>query len=229
VDWTGSKTSIGTVAGSLPTGRFRGGALAGETMSVFGGRPSPATGLASVVVGTPVEANAHGSTLRFEKVFSEHAPYVFRVLPRLGVGSADVDDVAQEVFLAVHHGLAQFEGRSRVRTWIYGICLRVAGNYRRKAHRRREVRGLDIETPVDADQGVALDRAQSRTLLEAALDGLSDPKRQVFVLYEIEELSMAEVAQAADVPLFTAYARLYAARREMRQAIERMAKRGVRP
>ncbi len=170
-----------------------------------------------------------GRELRFEQVFAEHAPYVLRVMPRLGVSAADVDDVAQEVFLAVHHGLAEFEGRSRLRTWIYGICLRVAGNYRRRAHRRREVRGLEIEVPIDAVQGDGIDRARSRELLAAGLDALSERKREVFVLYEIEELSMAEVAQAVDCPLFTAYARLYAARREMKQAIERLSKRGGRP
>lgn len=170
-----------------------------------------------------------GTELRFEAVFAEHAPYVLRVLPRLGVGMADVEDVAQDVFIAVHHGLAEFEGRSRVRTWVYGICLRVAGNYRRRAHRRREVRGLDVEVAVDAVQSDGLERERSRRLLAAALDGLSERKREVFVLYEIEELGMADVAQAVGVPLFTAYARLYAARREMKQAIERMTKRGGRP
>jgi RNA polymerase sigma-70 factor (ECF subfamily) len=163
--------------------------------------------------------------LRFETVFAEHAPYILRVLPRLGVSEADVDDVAQEIFLAVHRGLAEFEGRSRVRTWIYGISLRVAGNYRRRAHRRREVRGLEIEGSEEPTQGDNLERTRSRQLLTDALDGLSERKREVFVLYEIEELSMAEVAQAVDCPLFTAYARLYAARREMKQAIERVSSR----
>lgn len=199
------------------------GALAGEIMSELG-RPEAA---GVTAVADPLRMS--GRDLRFEQVFAEHAPYVLRVMPRLGVIPADVDDVAQEVFLAVHHGLAEFEGRSRVRTWIYGICLRVAGNYRRRAHRRREVRGMEIEVPVDAAQGEGIDRARSRELLAAGLEALSERKREVFVLYEIEELSMAEVAQAVDCPLFTAYARLYAARREMKQAIERMSKRGGRP
>jgi len=180
----------------------------------------PATALAA-------DAPLRGSALRFETVFAEHAPYVLRALPRLGVSDADVDDVAQEIFLAVHRGLAEFEGRSRVRTWIYGIALRVAGNYRRRAHRRREVRGLEVEGAEAPTQPEALERARSRQLLTAALDDLSERKREVFVLYEIEELSMAEVAEALGCPLFTAYARLYAARREMKQSIERSSQRGT--
>lgn len=176
-----------------------------------------------------VISRPRGSELSFEAVFTEHAPYVLRVLPRLGVGSADTDDVAQEVFLAVHQGLRDFEGRSRVRTWIYGICLRVAGNYRRKAHRRREVRGLDVEVADPPTQADGLDQDHSRKLLAKALDGLSERKREVFVLYEIEELSMAEVAEAVGCPLFTAYARLYAARREMKQALSRHVSPGGRP
>lgn len=181
--------------------------------------------VAPVVDGRVAEVRPRGSELRFEAVFAEHAPYVLRVLPRLGVSDADLDDVAQEIFIAVHRGLADFEGRSRVRTWIYGIALRVAGNYRRRAHRRHEVRGLEIEISEEPTQADGLERARSRQLLAAALDELSERKREVFVLYEIEELSMAEVAQAVDCPLFTAYARLYAARREMKQSIERMSQR----
>lgn len=186
-------------------------------------------GTASNAPIAEASVNPRGSELRFEAVFAEFAPYVLRVMPRLGVGTADVDDVAQEVFMAVHKGLADFEGRSRLRTWIYGICLRVAGNYRRRAHRRREVRGLDIEETFAPVQGETLERTRSRKLLMSALEGLSERKREVFVLYEIEELSMAEVAQAVDCPLFTAYARLYAARREMKQAIERATQEGGRP
>lgn len=180
------------------------------------------TDVARPAVVLVADARPRGSDLSFEAVFAEHAPYVLRALPRLGVGAADVDDVAQEIFLAVHRGLPAFEGRSRVRTWIFGIALRVAGNYRRRAHRRREVRGLEIEGVEAPTQNDGLERARSRQLLTAALEELSERKREVFVLYEIEELSMAEVAEAVGCPLFTAYARLYAARREMKQSIERM-------
>ena len=68
-------------------------------------------------------------------IFREHAPYVWRVLRRMGVREADVEDVTQEVFVVVHRRLPEFEGRSAMRTWIYGICLRVASDHRRRGKR----------------------------------------------------------------------------------------------
>ena len=64
----------------------------------------------------------------FTGLFREHAPYVWRVLRRLGVAEADVEDACQEVFLVVHRRAESFDGTSSVKTWIYGICVRVASS-----------------------------------------------------------------------------------------------------
>ena len=66
------------------------------------------------------------AALDFADVFAEHGAYVLCLLERLGVHAADVEDVAQEVFLTVHKKLPSFEGRSCLKTWICGICLRKA-------------------------------------------------------------------------------------------------------
>jgi RNA polymerase sigma-70 factor (ECF subfamily) len=156
----------------------------------------------------------------FRAIFREHAPYVWRVLRRLGVAESDVEDVAQEVFLVVHRRLAEFEGRSRLRTWIYGICLRTASDHRRRAHVRRE---LATDRPPErvgsAPQPRELEQRQARAILDGALERLGDDKRAVFVLFEIEELTMKEVAEAIGCPLQTAYSRLHAARRDLRDAL----------
>ena len=70
-------------------------------------------------------------TVTFQEMFTDHARFVWRVLRYLGVGESDLDDVCQEVFLVVHRRLADFEGRSSTRTWVYGIALRVAADYRK--------------------------------------------------------------------------------------------------
>lgn len=156
----------------------------------------------------------------FRALFRAHAPFVWRVLRRLGVSEADVEDVAQEAFLVVHRRLSEFEGRSQLRTWIYGICVRVASDHRRRAHVRRE---LATDRPPErsgsAPQPRELEQRQARALLDAALAELDDDKRAVFVLYEIEELPMKEVADALACPLQTAYSRLHAARRELRERL----------
>lgn len=158
----------------------------------------------------------------FAAIFERHAPYVWRALRRLGVAEADVEDVCQEVFMVVHRRLPDFEGRSAVRTWVYGICVRTASDYRRRAHRRREVVTDRVpERALAPPQPEELQRRQALARLDAALDGLDEAKRAVFVLYEVEGLPMAGVAEALGCPVQTAYSRLHAARRQVRAALER--------
>ena len=102
----------------------------------------------------------------------------------------------------------------------YGICLRVASDFRRRAHRRRE--RLCAETPERTTETTPEGRAADRealAALEAALDGLPPPQREVFVLYEIEELPMNEIARALGCPLQTAYSRLRLARSAVVEAL----------
>jgi RNA polymerase sigma-70 factor, ECF subfamily len=153
-------------------------------------------------------------------VFTELAPYVLRVLPRMGVAAADVEDVAQDVFLTVHRALPSFEGRSSVRTWVYGICIRVAGNYRQRAHRRHEqlMAAPGEQAPLRDTRTPAreLEAQQALAALDAALNQLSEAQRAVFVLHEVEQLPVSEIAVALECPKFTVYARLYAARQSVR-------------
>jgi RNA polymerase sigma-70 factor, ECF subfamily len=167
-------------------------------------------------------APAAGGLPTFDQVFFENAPYVCRALRRLGVRAADVEDVAQEVFLVVHRKLGTFQGRSSVRTWLYGISIRSASEYRRRPYQQEEE--LVDRVPdrgARATQDTELDRQRALALLDAALDKLDADKRAVFVLYELEEMAMAEVAEAVGCPLQTAYSRLYAARKIVEAAMQR--------
>jgi RNA polymerase sigma-70 factor (ECF subfamily) len=157
---------------------------------------------------------------------------VWRALLRLGVSRADVDDICQEVFLVVHRKLPEFEGRSSARTWLYGICVRTAADYRR-IRVRRSPPAPDSQRPTvgehPQEQEKVLAIRQACAILDQILDELDDEKRAVFVLYEIEELTMAEVASALDCPLQTAYSRLHAARRGVEAAVARLRTRGKVP
>jgi RNA polymerase sigma-70 factor (ECF subfamily) len=158
-------------------------------------------------------------------VYREHAPYVWRVLRRLGVAPADLEDACQEVFLIVHRKLPTFEQRSSVRTWLYGIAVRHAADHRRRVRRAPSTSTVTpdgvSEPAVDAAQPDSVARREARALLDAILDDLDQPKRAVFVLYELEELTMAEVALAVGCPLQTAYSRLQAARACVEAAVHR--------
>jgi len=157
------------------------------------------------------------------RVFREHASYAWRVLRHLGVAENDVEDVCQEVFLIVHKKLGSFEGRSSLRTWVYGICVRAASDYRKRGFRRKEtVTEVPPEVASASDpHGEAAGR-QARLLLDKILGELDDDKREVFVLYEIEEFPMNDVAVAVGCPLQTAYSRLHAARAIVEKAAARL-------
>ena len=156
-------------------------------------------------------------------VFREHAPFVWRALRRLGVQESDVEDVAQEVFVVVHRKLGEFEGRSTLRTWLYGICVRTASDHRKRARHKHEiVTEAPPEQIAPGGQHEELARRQARALLDRILDELDEDKRAVFVLYEIEQLTMNDVAQAVGCPLQTAYSRLHAARKHVEDAVQRV-------
>jgi RNA polymerase sigma-70 factor (ECF subfamily) len=166
----------------------------------------------------------------FAQLFRTHAPFVWRVLRRYGVRAEELEDACQEVFLVVHRRYAEFQGRSSLRTWLYGIARKVAANARR-ARRELQAEGahLPMEAVLDADPEAALDRTRSLQWLNAALGTLDEDKREVFVLYELEFLTLAEVADAVSCNETTALYRLEAARTQLRRAMKRRALIGGLP
>lgn len=155
-------------------------------------------------------------TLR--QIFDEHARYIWRTLRHLGIPEADTPDLCQEVFVTVHRRLASFEGRSTLRTWLYGICMRIASEHRRRPHVRKETALSDSAREVQEQQAGPDSPLEQRNAVEHLLAVLDDDKRQVVVLYEIEGFSMKEVAEILECPLQTAYSRLHAARALMLSA-----------
>lgn len=170
----------------------------------------------------PQPGVSDASAPSFDELFESHAGFVWRVLGRLGVARSDVADASQEVFLVVHRRLGSFEGRSSVKSWIYGICVKVAAGWRRKS-RGESRHALDQHTFTSGDgaQEEELDQRRARSQLREVLEQLDADKREVFVLYELEELSMPEVADAVGCPVTTAYSRLHAARKIVRAAFAR--------
>jgi RNA polymerase sigma-70 factor, ECF subfamily len=157
-----------------------------------------------------------GARPSVREVFDEHAGYIWRTFRHLGVPEPDVEDLCQEVFVVVHRKLDEFAGRSTLKTWLYGICLRVASDHRRRAHVRNERAHADPAGHLAAASELRPDaRAEARATLQALLAELDDDKRTVLVLYELEGLTMKEVAEVVGCPLQTAYSRLHAARERL--------------
>lgn len=177
------------------------------------------------VTGHPptAEGTSALSVPRFEDVYRDHFALVWRSARRLGVGEASLDDVVQEVFVIVHRRLSEFEGRSSLRTWLFGITLRVARDHRRRAARR----GADGSVDMDSLRGDApgpgesLERAEAVRLLHALLDDLPDERRAIFVMAELEQMPMADIAETLGINVNTGYARLRAARQAFEAALAR--------
>ena len=159
--------------------------------------------------------------LYLARIYDQHAAFVWRTVRLLGVPAAACDDAVQEVFLVVHRRLREFEGRASVRTWLYAIARGVALNLRRQSRRReqRETRAGDIEPPAAPGPHELVERAEAGRLLVELVATLDPDKRDVFVLVEVEQVPVPEVARLLDLPLNTAYSRLRAARLAFERAL----------
>lgn len=162
--------------------------------------------------------------MTFEQVYDEHFDFVWRSLRRLGVRDDDLHDALQDVFLVVHRALAGFEGRSKLTTWLFGICFKVAAGRRRAGHVRREL-ATDPATFECTDPGpdaaAQLEKNQALELVHTLLDGLPEEQRVTFVLFELEGLGGDEIAELTGVSVGTVRSRLRLARDGFRQAMTR--------
>ena len=176
-------------------------------------------------LGVSSPAPPEGEAPSFEAVYEAHFDFVWRSLRHLGVSEAGAEDAVQEVFLVVHRRLGDFEARSSVKTWLFGIARKLASRHRRTRDRRPETSEAPaLETLRDRGQpgsDEALARAQALIVLDALLDELDDEKREVFVLAELEQMTMPEIGQALGLNVNTAYTRLRAARRDFERAAAR--------
>jgi RNA polymerase sigma-70 factor (ECF subfamily) len=163
----------------------------------------------------------------FRAVYEAHFRFVWGTLRRLGVREADALDLTQKVFLTLHARAGDFEGRSKLRTFIFGICQRVASDYRRSAMVRYEVvtdsAELDARRESDEDAQVDAESRQHAAAAESILNKLPEPQRVVFVLFELDEMSGDEIAELLDVPVGTVRSRLRLAREAVRREVRRLA------
>jgi RNA polymerase sigma-70 factor (ECF subfamily) len=169
----------------------------------------------------------------FDEVYQRHAPFVWRAACRLGVAPSAVEDVVQDTFLVVHRRLGEYEERSSMRAWLFAILVRVIRDYRRTARRKAtHVAGrADLDGFVDASTPSPLEATERREAVQelyAILNAMSEERRDVFVLVELEELTVPEVARALAANVNTIYFRLRAARREFEKAVLRHQARNAR-
>ena len=163
----------------------------------------------------PLTIWATGFSMDFRTFYDEHFALVWRTLFRLGMAKADLPDAVQEVFLVAFRKLPEFEGRSKPSTWLVGISYRVASDRRRLAHVRMEI-GDDpaVFARGDARPGpeAAAEHRERIEILDELLAELRPEQREVFVMFELEELSGKEIAEIVGAPIKTVFSRLRLAR-----------------
>jgi RNA polymerase sigma-70 factor (ECF subfamily) len=145
-------------------------------------------------------------------LYDQHAATVYRVARRLGVPEGDVGDVCQEVFLRVFRGLRGFRGEAQFSTWLYRIVLHESARATRGRRVRDAFLGLLGRQPLPHLGPDHLARAQATRELELVLGRMRPKHREVFVLFELEELPLEEIAAALGCPFETVRSRLRHAR-----------------
>jgi RNA polymerase sigma-70 factor (ECF subfamily) len=160
---------------------------------------------------------------RVATMVAKHHGQVWRSLRRLGVSASDADDACQQVFLVAHRRLADIAPETE-QSFLLQTALRVAADFRRSHRRRRE--DYDGEFPVLADTSASpeelADRRRACAMLDRALESLPMGLRRVFVLFDLEEQTTAEVATVLHLPKGTVASRLRRAREIFRENVSRM-------
>ena len=161
---------------------------------------------------------------RLRRIVDRHFDALLRFLRRLGIPAADVDDAVQEVILVVARRLADIEEQSE-RSFVFSTAFRIASDMRRRAERRHEVGDALLEGIQSAglDPEATMESQRLAVLFAQVLEQLSLDLRVVFVLYELEDFTMAEIAATLGVPPGTVASRL----RRGREAFERLATKSL--
>jgi RNA polymerase sigma-70 factor (ECF subfamily) len=168
----------------------------------------------SAVLEDPVE---------FRALVERELSYVWNTLRRLGVRYDDLKDQAQEVFFTVHTIRADYDTTRPIRPWLFGISYRIASRYRSLARNTREllVEPADVADSTRNVEGDLMARERQRLVL-TAIESIDLPRRAIFIMSEIDEVPMPEVAEAMAIPLNTAYSRLRLARKDFAAAVRRI-------
>jgi RNA polymerase sigma-70 factor (ECF subfamily) len=157
-------------------------------------------------VGAPKDA-------RLRAMLDAHFDFIWRSLRRLGLSEDRADDAAQQVFIVASRRLDSIVAGSE-QSFLFRTATRVASDVRRSASYRREFAhpdpAADLEGGSRPDE--LLDRRRARALLDRILDTMDLDLRAVFVLFEIEEMTIAEIAALLAIPNGTVASRLQRAR-----------------
>jgi len=154
----------------------------------------------------------------FEALFVAEFAFVCRTLQRLGVREADVNDIAQELFLAVFHSIGSWDRTRPLKPWLVGFAVRFASNYRRLAWHRGRALDEDLTPPSPRMN----DKLAAKRTVMRGLDALDFDKRVALVMHDLEELTAKEIAEQLGIPANTVSSRVRLAREAFRAAVKQV-------
>jgi len=185
-------------------------------------------GIIPVVVPNPGPVRETRTTRipELQDIYKEYFNFVWSTARHLGATEDAIDDVVQDVFMVVHSKLSTLQRPESLRSWIYGIIRRTLSDYRRARRIRNaaEARlGAEIKSsqPALASPLERTERNADLELLQRILLELDHPKREIFIMVEILEMTVPEVVQVLAIPLDTGYSRLRKARIYFDEALAR--------
>lgn len=160
-------------------------------------------------------ARSHVTPTDFASLYAAELPFVWKSLRRLGASPADLHDLTQEVFTTAFERFSTYDPSRPLRPWLFGIAFRKLAAHRSRVVRAREVsaEALEVHDERPGPEAAAENSLQMARVLKA-LEALRLERRAVFILHDIEGLSVPEVAASLSIPLNTAYSRLRLARAE---------------
>lgn len=161
------------------------------------------------------------------ETFDRELDYLFGTLRRLGAPPADVDDLLQEIFVALHNNWATLDTTRPLRPWLFGVAFRVVRSHRRRRARETPHEGLDPEDTALSPEG-HLQGQESLALLAAALEHVPVARRSVLIMHDLEGHEVVDIARQLSITKFGVYARLYKGRKELASAVRRLWKQGLR-
>jgi RNA polymerase sigma-70 factor (ECF subfamily) len=167
---------------------------------------------------------------RLEALVRRELGPVWRLLRRMGLESSEADDATQQVFIVAARRLGDI-APERERSFLFSTAVHVGQKAHRKRTRLRETDDDALDELRDSVPGIdeLLDQRRARELLDRALADLPEDLRVTFVLYEIEELTMAEIASVLELPQGTVASRLRRARASFSERVQRLARQGGSP
>jgi RNA polymerase sigma-70 factor (ECF subfamily) len=166
---------------------------------------------------------------RLSELLRAHYSCIWRTLRRLGVDEGRADDAAQDAFIVLSRRLGDVREGSE-RTFLLSSAVRIAANYRRTWHVKHEVPdegALAAERDPRPTAEQLLDRKRLRQALDELLEGWPEDIRVAFVLFELEGLSMPEIAQVTETKLGTVASRLRRARELFQAGAKRLRARAA--